>query len=56
MTIMKVGAVGEGRLGGLSPMRPVFVSHVKPKVDVVAVLYSCYSNSGCVVFFLTLVM
>ena len=36
--------------GRQEKMRPVFMSPVKPKVDVVAVVYSCYSNSGCVVF------
>ena len=25
------------------------VSRGKPKIDIVAVVYSCYSNSGCVV-------
>ena len=35
----------------LSPRRPVFVSCVKLKVGVVTAIYSCYSNSGCVMFF-----
>ena len=37
------------------PRRPVFVSHEKPKVNVVAIVYSCFFNSSCVVFFLACV-
>ena len=44
------GVVGSNK-PGFSPRRPVFVSRAKPKVNVVTVVYSCYSNSGCVVFF-----
>ena len=40
--------LGSSRKPGLSPRRPVSVSRVKPIVAVVAVVYSCYSNSGSV--------
>ena len=36
---------------GLSPRRPVFMSHVEPKINIVAGVYSCFSNIGYVVFF-----
>ena len=35
---------------GLPVRRPVFVSHVKPKIDVIAVVYSCYSDNYVVSF------
>ena len=43
--VKKVGHL-ETKKTELSSRRPVFVSHVKPKVDVVAVVYSCYNNSS----------